>query len=78
MIGRRELLVTSGLALAASLIPNLRGLTQANATTTPNMPAPNPYLAKSVYPISHFNPAATNSVTIAGPVNGRKLKPEDV
>ena len=73
MIDRRDFLVTSGLALGASLIPNLRGLRPANAAITPNMPAPNPYLAESVYPTSHFNPGATDSVLFAGPVRGRKL-----
>ena len=78
MIGRRDCLVTSGLVVAASLIPRLRWIRHAHAATTPNMPVPNPYLADSVYPISYFNPAATDSVTIAGPVNGRKLKPESL
>jgi hypothetical protein len=44
----------------------------------PNMPARNPWLADSVYPTSHFNPGATDSVLFRGPVNGRKLSPSDV
>ena len=42
------------------------------------MPERNPRLAESVYPISHFNPGATDSVLFAGPVHGRKLTPNDV
>jgi hypothetical protein len=44
----------------------------------PNMPARNPWLADSVYPTSHFNPGATDSVLFRGPVNGRKLSLSDV
>jgi hypothetical protein len=39
----------------------------------PNMPAANPWLATSVYPTSHFNPGATDSVVHARPVKGKKL-----
>jgi hypothetical protein len=39
----------------------------------PNMPARNPWLTDSVYPTSHFNPAATDSVLFAGPRTGKKL-----
>ncbi|OWQ50540.1 hypothetical protein CEE60_16880, partial [Stenotrophomonas maltophilia] len=46
--------------------------------TPPNMPPPNPWLADSVYPTSHFNPAATDSVLIAGPVGSRNLTAADV
>lgn len=42
------------------------------------MPASNPWLADSAYPTSHFNPAATDSVLIAGPTVGRKLTPDEV
>ncbi|UGY11151.1 hypothetical protein [Phyllobacterium pellucidum] len=42
------------------------------------MPPRNPWLAESVYPTSHFNPGATDSVLFAGPVHGRKLKTEEV
>lgn len=35
--------------------------------STPSMPARNPWLADSVYPTSHFNPGATDSVLLAGP-----------
>lgn len=37
------------------------------------MPAANPWLADSVYPISHVNPAATDSVTFGGLVAGKQL-----
>jgi hypothetical protein len=54
------------------------GIPVAHGRTAPNMPAKNPWLAESVYPTSHFNPAATDSVLIAGPVNGRQLTKGDV
>jgi hypothetical protein len=41
--------------------------------STPSMPSPNPWLTDSVYPTSHFNPGATDSVLIAGPTVGRTL-----
>lgn len=37
------------------------------ATGAPNPPPSNPFLADSVVPIGHFDPAQTDSVTIAGP-----------
>jgi hypothetical protein len=48
--------------------------TGAFAQGTPNMPAHNPWLTDSVYPTSHFNPGATDSVLFAGPTNGKKLE----
>ena len=44
----------------------------------PNMPARNPWLADSVYPTTHFNPAATDSIAHAGPTRGRQLTAADV
>ena len=44
----------------------------------PNMPARNPWLADSVYPITHFNSAQTDSVPHAGPTKGRKLTAADI
>jgi hypothetical protein len=41
------------------------------------MPPHNPWLADSVYPISHFNPGATDSVLIAGPTTGKQLTRDD-
>ena len=41
------------------------------------MPAPNPWLTKSVYPTSHFNPGATDSVLTAGPTTGKQLTASD-
>ena len=38
------------------------------------MPARNPWLTDSVYPTSHFNPGATDSVLFAGPTKGKKLE----
>jgi hypothetical protein len=40
---------------------------------TPNMPTLNPWLTNSVYPTSHMNPAATESVPFAGPTGNRTL-----
>jgi hypothetical protein len=37
------------------------------------MPAKNAWLADSVYPTSHFNPGATDSVLFAGPTKGKNL-----
>ena len=46
---------------------------RALAQSAPNMPPRNPWLTDSVYPTSHFNPAATDSVLFAGPEKGKKL-----
>ena len=51
---------------------------QPSASETPNMPARNPWLADSVYPITHFNSAQTDSVPHAGPTKGRKLTAADI
>ncbi len=40
----------------------------------PNLPARNPWLTDSVYPISHVNPAATNAVPFAGLFQGKQLE----
>jgi hypothetical protein len=50
----------------------------AAAEPSPQMPSRNPWLAEGVYPTSHFNPGATDSVLIAGPVHGRKLDSNEV
>jgi len=44
----------------------------------PNMPARNPWLADSVYPTTHFNSAATDSIAHAGPTHGRQLSAGDL
>ncbi|MCP1845187.1 hypothetical protein ACVIHI_001892 [Bradyrhizobium sp. USDA 4524] len=49
-----------------------------SASALPNMPKRNPWLADSVYPQSHFNPGATDSVLHAGPARGRPLTVADV
>jgi hypothetical protein len=74
MSTRREFLL-SGVSLAAvSLVaPDCRSEAAQVQQSAPNMPARNPWLTDSVYPTSHFNPAATDSVLFAGPVKGRKL-----
>ena len=43
-----------------------------------NVPARNPWLADSIYPISHHDPAGTDVTAVAGPVRGRKLTPLDI
>lgn len=65
-------------ALIALGIAFSTGIPGAHGQTAPNMPAKNQWLAESVYPTSHFNPAATDSVLIAGPVTGRQLTKGDV
>jgi len=42
------------------------------------MPTRNPWLADSVSPISHFNPAATDAIEHPGPTHGRQLTASDV
>lgn len=46
--------------------------------TLPNMPPRNPWLTDSVYPVSHTNPAATDSVAFAGPSGGHQLTRDQV
>ena len=72
MSNRRDVLIGLGSLLACStcLRPVLYA---ASAQDLPTMPPRNPWLAESVYPTSHFNPGATDSVLFAGPVHGRKL-----
>ena len=67
--------------LAVALLVGVAGClgsTAGASESSPNMPARNPWLADSVYPTSHFNPAATDSVLIAGPVVGKQLTMADV
>ena len=45
----------------------------AFAQDAPNMPPRNQWLTDSVYPTSHFNPAAMDSVLLTGPEKGKKL-----
>ncbi|NVB85364.1 MAG: hypothetical protein HOV81_43775 [Kofleriaceae bacterium] len=44
----------------------------------PRMPPRNPWLADSVYPISHHDPAATEAVMHAGPTTGKALSIADI
>src|ERR1700754_4276018 len=48
-------------------------MTRDASVSTPSMPARNPWLTDSVYPTSHFNSGATDSVLAAGPSVGRRL-----
>jgi hypothetical protein len=76
---RRNFLVTSvsiaGFGLSPIAVAPQLALAQG---TSPAMPPRNPWLAEGVYPTSHFNAGATDSVLFAGPVRGRKLRLEDV
>jgi hypothetical protein len=78
MNSRREFLLAGSSAIAALAAQTVTTGTAAAQKLSPNMPARNPWLAESVYPTSHFNPAATDSVLFAGPVHGRKLAHDDV
>jgi hypothetical protein len=66
------------LALCVALV--LAGAANAeNASQPPpSMPTRNPWLADSVYPVSHVNSAATHAVVHAGPTRGRQLSSADV
>lgn len=48
-------------------------MTRDASVSTPSMPARNLWLTDSVYPTSHFNSGATDSVLPAGPSVGRQL-----
>lgn len=74
MSTRREFLLTATSLLAAPVGTSvyLTDAVQAQPTA-PNMPNRNPWLAEGVYPTSHFNPGATDSVLHAGPSKGKKL-----
>jgi hypothetical protein len=79
MSNRREFLLSSATLIGAVLAgPGSVNPASAAQRSVPNMPARNPWLANSVYPTSHFNPGATDSVLFPGPVNGRKLSLSDV
>ncbi|MEH6569341.1 MAG: hypothetical protein V7709_09710 [Halioglobus sp.] len=43
-----------------------------------NLPADNPWVAKSAYPISHHNPAQTDVTPVNGPTRGKQLTLGDV
>jgi hypothetical protein len=59
--------------LVVAIVITLTGCTDKVGSSTLNMPAKNPWLTESVYPTSHFNDGATDSVLFAGPVKGKKL-----
>ena len=65
VLGAASIVTASG----SSLLPS-RSLAQAQP---PAMPARNSWLADSVYPTSHFNGGATDSVLFAGPAKGKRL-----
>lgn len=69
---------TIALLTSASMAAIERGTGWAASTTNerkPAMPAPNRWLAGSIYPTSHFNAGATDSVLIPGPAKGKTLAP---
>jgi hypothetical protein len=73
MNNRREFLQNgASILLAGAVMP--AGLANPLwAQQSPAMPPRNPWLTDSVYPTSHFNPGATDSVLFAGPAKGKKL-----
>jgi hypothetical protein len=79
MLKRREFLLGgASLACVGVGLPNFGVVRAEAADAAIAMPPANPWLADSVYPTSHFNAGATDSVLIPGPVNGRKLSLDDV
>ena len=72
----KQNLIAAALVSALALISGCAQ--QPSAAKTPNMPARNPWLADSVYPITHINSAQTDSVPHAGPTKGRKLTAADI
>jgi hypothetical protein len=73
MRNRREFLSSGASLLAAALAGPGVASRAAAQQPHPNMPVPNPWLTQSVYPTSHFNGGATDSVLFAGPATGKKL-----
>ncbi|MFE7723502.1 hypothetical protein ACFU44_31265 [Nocardia rhizosphaerihabitans] len=67
-----------GAALAACASGPPGSSTSENTTESQAMPTPNPWLTDSAYPISHVNPAATDSTSLPGPEVGRQLTVQDV
>ena len=51
---------------------------QAGFAASVNLPAANPWLAKSAYPISHHNSGQTDSTPVDGPRVGKQLGLKDV
>jgi hypothetical protein len=63
MITKRDVLLTgASLAGLAHFVPGKTFLGIARAADTSPATPPNPWLADSVYPTSHFNPGATDSL----------------
>jgi hypothetical protein len=69
-MSRREALVVTMTLAAAWALGSMPGLApspaKAQSAKLPNMPAKNPYLTDSVFPVAHFNPGATDAVAHAG------------
>ncbi len=64
--------------LLAAVIVSTFAFSARTLAQVPNLPPPNPFLATSAFPISHSNPAATETVPHAGPTKGRQLSAADV
>jgi len=74
MSDRREFLRTGASFVITSIAAPVGMTDSAHAQQpVPNMPPRNSWLTDSVYPTSHFNPGATDSVLHAGPAKGKKL-----
>lgn len=74
MSTRREFLHDcASLAIASNVVPICMANLAHAQKALPNMPARNQWLADGVYPTSHFNPGATDSVVHAGLAKGKKL-----
>ena len=71
---RALVFASTAVALATASLTCAQAAQQENGT----FPGRNPWLTDSVYPISHDNPAATDSVPHAGPTKGRRLSANDV
>lgn len=77
MTTRRDFLLTgASLAFAPLAVTGCATPASSPRGAGPNMPAKNPWLTNSVYPTSHFNGGATDSVLIPGPIKGRMLTVE--
>jgi hypothetical protein len=74
-MGNRRRLLLRGTWMIVTYVVAATGMMNAalEQHPVPNMPARNPWLADSVYPTSHFNGGATDSVLFAGPTKGKKL-----
>ncbi len=71
-------IVALGAVITACADDRVSASSSGTSTDSPAMPPRNPWLTDSAYPISHVNPAATDSAALAGPEVGRQLTTSDV